>query len=622
MAKKNKSTTDKEDRKGVVMNSAIGSIVRKQESDYTSGSNTISRYVVISMIETLDRIDAYLNSKHTTGETDSLGREKPFFNIVTAAVNIWYRATDIDRKNIMIRAGKMKDMIGSFLATVHLQDWMRRSRFGYFLNDWGRTLARYGSSVVKFVEQGDSMIAIVVPWNRLIVDPVDFDGAPVIEIIELTEAQLRRRVRTHGYDRDLVEKLCLARASRKTVGGDAKDNKADYIKLYEVHGEFERSEITGKNSDKDIYTQQMHVITYVATKEEGKFDDYTLVKGNETKNPYMLTHLIKEDGQTLSIGAVQHLFEAQWMMNHTVKGIKDQLDLASKLVFQTADGNFVNMNVLDNIENGDILVHAKDAPLTQLQNNSHDIASLQNFGNQWKALSNEIVGISESMKGETAPSGTPWRQIDALLQESHSLFELMTENKGLHIEDMLREYIIPHLKKKMDTTKEVSATLESYDINRIDSMYIKNFALKHANKEIIRRILNDENPTPEEQQSIISEHETNLRSGLSSMGNHRFFAPDDVGDKTWKEVFKDLEWDVEVDITGEASTAKDDLTTLSTVFQTIADPAKQAVLNTPAGKLLFNKILMKAGGVSPLEIAFQPPAPIAAPTAPAPVPAT
>ena len=55
-------------------------IVRRLESEYTRGSITQSKYVNFDMWDTINRIEAYLNSKHTSGETDSLGREKPFFN--------------------------------------------------------------------------------------------------------------------------------------------------------------------------------------------------------------------------------------------------------------------------------------------------------------------------------------------------------------------------------------------------------------------------------------------------------------------------------------------------------------------------------------------------------------
>jgi hypothetical protein len=154
----------------------VAELVRKLEQDYITGTTTISKYVDFSQYENIEKIDAYLNSKHVSGSEDSLGREKPFFNIVTAAVNIWYRATDIDRKNIRIKANQLSQHLPAFIATLHLQEWMRREGFGAFLNEWGRSLARYGSSVLKFVEKGGTLKATVMPWNRLITDTVDFES--------------------------------------------------------------------------------------------------------------------------------------------------------------------------------------------------------------------------------------------------------------------------------------------------------------------------------------------------------------------------------------------------------------------------------------------------------------
>ena len=600
-------------KKDSIVNDDIGELVREMETNYTNGTTSQSQYVQFSMYQDIQKIDAYLNSKHTTGDTDSLDREKPFFNIVTAATNIWYRATDLDRKNIKIRATKVADTTDSFLATVWLQDWMRRERSGSFLNEWGRVLARYGSAVVKFVEKGNVLYPSVVPWQRLIVDPVDFDSNPRIEIFELTEAQLYQR---EGYNKEMVDKLCDAKKARELLDGHNVDNKSEYIKLYEIHGNLPKSYLTGNPKDNDIYVQQMHVISFVASKEKGKFDDFTLASGQERLDPYMITHLIKEDGQTLSNGAVKHLFEAQWMMNHTMKSIKDQLDLASKLIFQTSDGNFVGQNALNAIETGDILVHALNQPLTQVANNSHDISALQNYSSQWKALSNEITGISESMLGKTAPSGTAWRQVEAVLQQNLTLFELMTENKGNYVEDMLRTYVIPFIKRtKLDSKEEISATLQAYDIQKIDSKYIKNKSISKANEKI-KEILLDKTkrpPSPEEQMQMMSEEAMSLQGGFESMGNQRFFTLGELDASTWKEQFKNLEWDLEIDITGEPTTTKEDLATLSTMFQTIANPATAKVLQTPEGKMLFNKILTITGTVSPLEINSTPsvPAPVA-----------
>lgn len=573
----------------------IGEIIRKMELDYTSGSVTISDYVQFDMYETINRVEAYLNSKHISGDKDSQGRDKPFPNIVVSASNIWYRATDIDRKNIRIKATKNKDVVNAFLATIKLQEWMTKARFGQYLNESGRVASRFGSVVTKVIEKNGELIISTIPWNRLIVDPISFEGNPVIEVLELTEAQLRSNP---AYDKEQVEELCNARKARETIDKRKKDNKNDYIKLYEIHGMFPLSFITD-DEEYEEYAQQMHIVSFVESKKKGEYEQYSLFRGREKKNPYSICHLIKEDGRTLAIGAVEHLFEAQWMLSHTTKAIKDQLDLASKLIFQTSDGNFVGQNALSAIESGDILIHSLNQPLTQLANNSHDIESLQSFGNQWKSLGNEITGISEAMLGAAPKSGTAWRQTEALLQESYSLFELMTENRALYLEDLIREYVIPYIKKGLDTSKEVSAILEANDIEWLDSKFIKNYSNKEANRIIKQKLLDGEDVTQEQQQEIMNSINNDVQQSLKDMGNQRFIKPDSVTDKTWKEQFKDMEWDLEIDITGENKDYQSALATLNTALQIMMNPAFE---QSPKAQMVVGEILKLTGTLSPLQI--------------------
>lgn len=579
-----------------IQQESIGVLVRRLEQDYISGQTTSSKYVTTSLSEDVNKVYAYLESKHTTGETDSLGRDKPFFNIVLAARNIWFRATDIDRKDIKIKAKKSRDVLISFIATSMLQDWMRRENFGAFLNDWGINSAGFNETVLKFVEQGGELIPSVVPWSRIMCDSINFKDNPKIEVLELTEAQLYKK----GYDSDQVESLCEALKARETLDKRKKDNKSTYIKLYEVHGEFSQATykkskgIEPKEGDDDIYFQQMHVISSVEGKKKGEYEDFTLYSGKE-KDPYMLTALLPEvDGSISLRGAVKCLFDSQWMQNHTVKAIKDMLDLASKLIFQTNDGTFVGQNALSSIENGDILIHADGKPLTQINNGSHDTASLQNFGTMWKSLGNEIVGISESMLGINPPSGTAWRQTEALLGESHSLFELMTENKGLAIEQMLRQFVIPFFKKKLKHSKEIGALLDGYGIDKIDALYVKKEAVKRMINKDITAILNGQQPTQD-----LAGATQDVQGELSTLGGQRFFKPSEIKDTTWEEIFKDLEWDPEVDVTGE-STNKDVVTTLNTLLMTIAK--NPGILQDENMKKIISKIMEATGAMSPLEI--------------------
>jgi hypothetical protein len=212
------------------------------------------------------------------------------------------------------------------------------------------------------------------------------------------------------------------------------------------------------------------------------------------------------------------------------------------------------------------------------------------------------------MLGVNPPSGSAWRQTQALLQESHSLFELMTENKGLAIEQMLREYIIPFLKKKMDTKEEISAILDDYQLKKIDSIFVPRKAVKKANNAIINDILSKTPQdleqgnlvSPEMQKERLASELEGIQESFNELDNQRFITPSEISSKTWKEVLKDFEWDVDVDVTGENKDVQAMMETWSTLLQFFAN--KQGQPLTPEEKMITGKIMEETGAISAVQL--------------------
>jgi hypothetical protein len=192
-----------------------------------------------------------------------------------------------------------------------------------------------------------------------------------------------------GYDKEVAKSLLTSVSTRKNLQREQVDNKSDYIELYEVHGMLPLSLITENDKDDNTFVQQMHVVSMTGTTADGSYQEYTLVKGREDKSPYILTNLLPDPtGQrAFGKGAVELLFDSQWMTNHAQKLIKDQLDLASKILYQTSDTSFVGRNATNSLETGDILVHEVNQPITVVANGSADIGALNSLNTQWQQLS-------------------------------------------------------------------------------------------------------------------------------------------------------------------------------------------------------------------------------------------
>jgi hypothetical protein len=572
-------------------------LVRKRENDFILGNVKTSKYVFENFYEDVSTIEAYLNSKHISGSEDSLGREKPFFNIVLAARNIWFRATDLDRKNIRASVKKAKDYIAHFIFTAHLQKWMRDENFGQYLNDWGLYLASYNSAVTKFIENSEGLHIQVIPWQRLIVDILGFEKNPKIEILEMTQDELRSHPE---YDQEIVEKLIQAQVTRKTIDRQTKDTNSNYVRLYEVHGELPLSWLTGKEKDENTYVQQMHVVSFVAGKNDGKWNDYTLVSGREKKDPYYLTQLIPAvDGSISLMGAVKTLFEAQWMTNHTVKNIKDQLDLASKTIYQTADPNFANQNVLNNIETGQIMIWDRNIPngqITQINNEAADIGALESYLNQWKELTQTVSNTPNALTGQASSTQSAYAKEALLVQQATANFDIMTQNKGLALEEMFIKHITPYILKQLNNADEITAELGDYGVDQIDKRYISNEAAKRFNQKAVDAVLN-ETALPDLQQET-----QDVTKEVSDMGNIRFIKPSDINSVEWSDYFKDFEADVEYIITDENIDKNSILQGLNGLLATIMSPNGQMAIRTPEGKLVFNEILNQLGVISPVQI--------------------
>lgn len=557
------------------------------------------------MYEIIQKTNAYLASTHITGKNDSLGRKKPFFNICLAAVNIWYRATDKDRKNLRLVPKNSKQTALAFVANVLLKRWMDEAKFGTFLNKWGRTLARHGSAIPKFVEQGGKLIPSVSSWDRLVVDSVDFEALPTIEKFYFTPAKLRRK---NGYDTKVVEELIEARLeARKTLEGKDEDDVDEFIEVYEVEGELPApllmTETQQPKADWTKYRQQMHAVAFIATSDNKKpFKDFTLFKGPQNKPTHMLTHLIEEEGRTLSVGAVEYLFDAQWMVNHSMKQMKDYLDLASKMLFQTSDSNFVGRNVLKSIETGDIFITKANQPVTQINNSAMNVGAILSYKQQWEALGQTVTSTPESTRGVTPASGVPLGTTQIVTEQGLSLFEVMSENKDLAIEEMLRTYIIPFIKKQMDTSEEIAAILDDEDITQLDAMYVPREAIKRHNKRFFDETMAGAIASPYEKDVM----ESQVKQDLATQGNQRFFKPSDIPTVTWKKLLDDFEWEVHIE-NNESEDKAVLLQTLNFIFQTIA--SNPMVLQDPTAKMIFGKIMNIAGGISPLQMSVSSKAP-------------
>ena len=176
----------------------------------------------------------------------------------------------------------------------------------------------------------------------------------------------------------------------------------------------------------------------------------------------------------------------------------------------------------------------------------------------------------------------------------------MTENKGLALEEIWREFVIPNIKKQLDTKEEIVATLDNMSIKQIDSLYIPNEAKKRFNEMAVEKVIkaletDDMSQVPEAYDPAQGERQ--VAGEMKSLGNNRYFKPDELSQKTWKEIFDGFEWDVEIEVTNEQS---DKQAVLANLNDTLGKLAQLGDIEN--ARLVLAKILEETDIFSPMEL--------------------
>lgn len=586
---------------------SIFDFVAGARDDYTSETVEITEGYEFSQYQMLRTIELYDASKFETGNKDSLGREKPFYNIVTFRKNVATRATDLDTKDVKIESEGAGNWRQSFLLTLFNRNWMKKSGFAQFLNRMGYTRAKYGGVLVMKTEHGGELKLHVVPWKDAITDQVDIRSGPKIIRHSYTPARLREIAEQSGWE-NVDDAIAAAKKSKEAnIAKDGKANRTlgENIEVFEVHGvlpkAFLKKPEEADAKDDETYSRQLHIVVLDESEadtpeQKGNVNGVTLFSGPEKEDPFKYLPWEEVDGRGLGVGPIEATVEAQVWTNYGIKQKKDILELAGKIIFQTADTNIAAKNILTDLDNGHILTHTKDQPLTQVNNVPASLPAFDTVVKEWDQQAERVTSTSAAMTGETMPSGTPFRLAALLNQESSSMFVYRRQEAGLFVQELYQDWILPYLVKQIKKLDEMTGEFTDEELDMVSDL----LADYHAETAAKDSILSGKMFTEEDKQNVRSD----VKAQSLKAGKRRSL-------KIPKRFFTD-DFNVDVVTTGEQKNKAVVLETLYNIFQVVAQNPQ--ALQDPMLSRLFNQIIETAG-VSPALFKASGSAPLSTPAA-------
>lgn len=557
--------------------------IQQIKESYEGGTIDIVDGLPYSQYQTLRKIEFYTNSRYLNGNTDLRNRIKPFYNIINFRINVAVRATDFDTKDFQVYSENPKHYIKSMMFSKEMKNWMKRTNFAQVLNEFGQIRPKYGGVVVKRVKRNGELYIQIPEWKNLITDPVDIENGVIVERHWMTPVQIQAKRDVWDYIDDEWEKI--EKVFKKQHGKAY--STADRVCVMEVEGEFP-SYYLNETSDDDTYVLQRHFILL------DQDDEPCAILHSEKKSSrdYKYLPWVKASGRALGIGVAEDGFEAQYAVNDSILKEMDIMEVAARTTFWT-DADTIENNLLQDLETGDILKVKPGETMQVLNTTPSSLPQLDNIRAKWDEQYSRATSTFEAITGETMPSGTPFRSIAIQNQESTAMFAYRMEEAGIFWRQLFSEWIVPHLKAKLTRDHILTSDYTVDELQIIDEA----LATDAANQKVIDRAIAGKVTTKEQYDQLLEAEKELLKVNKST----RFI-------QIPKDYFKDLEAQIDLNITGEQINKGVLFESINNMLVTVSNSFNPqtgtfAVLEDPVlSKLFARAVEMADVGISPAEL--------------------
>jgi len=509
--------------------------------------------LTFNQYENIQKIYFYYSSQFQSGPIDDEGDRKYFLNINKNPCKVCSKAIDFDTKNIRMLTAGGGDPLKTWFMERDLKYWMRDKQFGKVLNRIFKELPIFGTVVLKIVDGTPYFVDLRNFVVEQAADSLD-DMNYITEIHNYTPAQFRKVGKQMKWGADKIEETIKLFHEMKNTS---------HIRVYERYGEVE---------DGDTYAYKR---VFIADVGEDELNNYGEIEVQHTGvelssdtwegHPYWEFHMDKLSGRWQGVGVVEDLYEPQIKQNETVNLESKSAYFLALHVFQTRDGAF-NRNLKGGIKNGEVL--NIDSEVTEVNIQDRNGAFFNEQHRKWMNNRDELTFAYDAVQGERSPAGTPLGSTQISISQTLSYFEGIQENVAMDIKEMLYEVIIPQFEK--ENTQEHTLRLVGKDLEQYRAM-VKNELVA---KEVIRMMTKTGKVPMKDEMEIVT---VGVDEALKQEKEKILTVP--------KGYYKDLKYDIDIDITGESVDTRVRSATYFAIMQAVqadptmtTDPAKRKLL--------------------------------------------
>lgn len=476
--------------------SNIFEYIRSQRNTYETESVELFNGYQFSQYDTINKIDHYWVDSYYEGDAyDDVIGDFPFDNRSKYRVLLEARSTDFDQKHIEVPAknGSRKARVASMIATKALHKHMDDINFGKYLNEMTYVRSKYGGVISTKLEEE----VTVEPWAQMVTDQKDIMAAPRIKRMWLSPSELHKMQNVWAN----VKEAMKTADDRTSVdigndSGEESERAGDLIEVFIVEGDLKKSmlleaqalkanEAYDYDPEDDYEYKYARIIVcgadWVQEDQGDKKESGIVFYAEEEKTPtqkYLARNPI--DGRGLGEGIVESLFEHQKWHNFTKTEEMRMIAIAGKKLYITDDPDIL-ANIFDEgVDHGTVLRVSQGKMLKELNQLPTGTPIYQTIRQEWDDSASLTTSSHAAIVGEEAKSGTPFRAQYLQNIEASSQFEQYREEIGIHLKEIIEDWVLPDALAKAASSDEIYQTFTPQELQLIDEVIVESNLLEET----------------------------------------------------------------------------------------------------------------------------------------------
>ncbi len=446
--------------------------------NYISSDIEISEGVKFSQYKLIKRLMKFKNCDLAGTKIGEDLRYEFYYDIISPRVDSEVKNLRFDTKNILVFSrNPVKDFSAVFISNASLKDWLAENGEDEKLKESVEEFSENGNVGFKKVAGGyetvDAINTYITNQKAKTVNDTD-----IIERHEMNASEIMAMTPWENVN-EVIE-YCGNKTFTATHLSTPIETTSNRYEIFEFTGEVsekEFNEVKGLGGG-DEHKYLLAKIIVAGLQKGKKGEEYILFAeklSGKMSDHYIYAHRGRYKGRFLRVGMYETLFDHQIRANEIGNQLARGLEWAANVFFQTSDSK-VLQNIRADLINGDVIIADN---LTQINVRMQGLDQLIADWNRLMADADKLANSTEAVRGESPPSGTPFRTVALLDANSGKMFVTLRQKISLPFKRVFREWVLPRLVKELkgqDIFRLVGDTdmLDQFREVLVESWYAKN----------------------------------------------------------------------------------------------------------------------------------------------------